>query len=170
MCYLEKRKGVHDLIKAYKQLNPKDTELIIAGTGSEEQTLKELAADRSDIIFLGYVDGKSKVDCYSNADIFVLPTYQDPWGLVVNEAIYYGLPIITTTNAGASDMIVKKKNGFVIKSGNIHQLKACLDTLLSNDKLRKSMQQKSKNFLIATDVKTGVKPFAEAIKFVLRKK
>ncbi len=51
----------------------------------------------------------------------MLPTLHDPWGLVINEAMYYGLPVVTTDAAGASDLI--DGNGFVVTAGDKEMLK-----------------------------------------------
>lgn len=169
--YLQKRKGVEYLIKAYKNLKNKNSALIIAGSGPDEERLKSLVGNRNDIHFVGHVNGKEKAKYCSLADIFVFPTLHDPWGLVVNEAIYYGLPVIITTAAGASDLINEAENGYVIKPADVNALKNTLNELLNKDELRKEMSKRSYTYVekyCTTDM--GVTPFVEAIKFVKEKK
>jgi glycosyltransferase involved in cell wall biosynthesis len=161
--YLNKRKGVDYLIKAFKNLQIINSVLIIAGAGDEEDNLKSLARDDKSIYFSGYVEGVEKSKYYSIADIFVLPTLHDPWGLVINEAMYFGLPIIITDAADASEII--KDNGFVIKPGDQKALENALKALLEDDELRKKMGMKSKEIIKDCNVSTGIKPFVSAIKY-----
>src|SRR3989339_656736 len=85
--YLNERKGVNYLIESFNKLDRKDAVLLIAGTGDQEEKLKELAKDNSNIKFLGYMDGIDKANHYSIADFFVFPTLYDVWGHVVSDAL-----------------------------------------------------------------------------------
>jgi len=161
--YLKKGKGLDCLIESYKRIKAKETLLIIAGSGPEEKYLKTLCNGREDIHFVGYVKGKDKFKYYDIADIFVLPTLYDAWGLVINEAMYYGLPIITTKAAGAAELIYKNNNGFVIEPSNTNELKIHLEKLINNDILRQEMSNNSKGYGDAVNANKGVKPFIEAI-------
>lgn len=161
LSYLEKRKGIDYLIQAFKELNFDDAVLIIAGSGQEERNLRKVAGGADNIRFPGYVDGFEKFKWYSIADVFVLPTLHDPWGLVVNEAMYFGLPIITTEAAGASEMI--DKNGFVIPPADKERLKIALKCLLENSYLRQKMGESSKRRIKTYNIDYAVKPFMEAI-------
>lgn len=81
---------------------------MIAGTGPFEEKLKKKASGDERIEFLGYISEQKKADYFDVADLFVLPTHHDPWGLVVNEAINYGTPVITTEAAGAKELLVEE--------------------------------------------------------------
>lgn len=170
--YLTERKGINYLIEAFNKLNRKDTLLLIAGTGEEENKLKKLAKDNKNIIFLGYKDGIKKADYYSISDFFVCPTLHDCWGLVINEAFYYGLPVISTNKAGAIELIEESKTGFIIKDKNVGQLKEAMKKLLDNPKLLKQMKQNvskiSKSKIV--DINTSVKTFEKAINYAIKEK
>ncbi|WP_435320312.1 glycosyltransferase [Haloarchaeobius sp. TZWSO28] len=100
---LSKAKGVDVLLDV--ALNCSDIEFAIAGTGPLEEAVAA-ASDRSPRIHkLGYIEGERKATEFTAADLLVLPTKHDAWGLVVNEAYIFGTPAITTTSAGA-EMIV----------------------------------------------------------------
>ncbi len=162
--YLNERKGVRYLIEAYKSLEDrKDWKLLIAGSGPAKSNLEKIAGEEKDINFLGYVSEEEKADYYSKADIFVLPTLQDPWGLVVNEAMYYGCPIITTEAAGASQIVQKADNGIIVEPKNQKELREALDKLIKDEELRRKMSENSKKFKEAQDVEEGIKPFKKAI-------
>jgi len=161
VSYFQKRKGINVLILAFQKLNDPSSVLLIAGTGSEENNLKQLAQGDTNIYFLGYIEGEEKAKYYSLADIFVLPTFYDPWGLVINEAMYYGLPIITTENAGAKELI--KDNGIIVKPGDIEELRKAMKRLLNDENLRKQMGKKSREIIENYDIGSVVNIFIKAI-------
>lgn len=166
VSYLTKRKGIDILVRAFKELNMPSVFLAIAGSGEEEANLRALAANDDRIHFLGHVDGPEKAKWYSLADIFVLPTLHDPWGLVVNEAMHYGLPVITTEAAGCSQMI--GENGIVIPPGDKEALKEALIRLLEDNALRANMGLRSGEYLKKHTLSSGVKPFVHAIHKAIR--
>lgn len=164
ISYLSKRKGIDYLIEAFKGLNFKNTVLIIGGTGEEERNLKLLAGNNPNIYFVGYVDGFEKFRLYSIADIFVLPTLYDPWGLVVNEAMYFGLPIIVTDAAGCSEMI--KDNGLVVPPADREGLREAIKVLVENKSLREKMGRRSKE-IAQCSLWFSARPFLESIRWSL---
>jgi len=86
--YLREGKGVENLITAVSDLFDRSYSLIIAGKGPLEGYLKSLAQNNKNIKFLGYVEGKQKMECLFNADIMISPTYHDCWANTINEACY----------------------------------------------------------------------------------
>ena len=165
VSYLRPEKGLRYLIKAFKKLNLRDTVLIIIGTGKEEKNLKSLAKDDENIRFLGYKQGKEKAKYYSLADIFVLPSLHDPWGLVVNEAMYYGLPIVVTNTSGSSELVTD--NGFVVEPGNSEALAIVIQKLMNNEELRKQMGKRSKEHIKKYNLEYAVNSFLKAIDFTM---
>lgn len=165
LSYLSKRKGIDYLIRAFRELNFDDALLLIAGSGEEEAKLKKLARENPNIHFIGYVDENEKSKWYSIADIFVLPTLFDPWALVINEAMYFGLPIVISDAAGSSEMI--NGNGFVVPAGDKEALKKTLLRLMEDEELRESMGERSSQVVRTCSLRNGTKPFLEAIKFAV---
>ena len=129
--YLNDRKGVDYLIRAFSKITDPQTTLTIAGTGTTEDMLRELAIHDKRISFVGYVEGKVKANLYSSCDIFVLPTKSDVWGLVINEAIHYGLAIVCSDAAEAKELVTSEA-GLVFKSRNEKDLYHKLNQLLNN--------------------------------------
>lgn len=117
--YLEERKGVQDLIEAFKQVEDEDYRLVIAGKGPYKQELEEKAEGDERIEFVGYLSEQDKANYYDAADLFILPTHHDPWGLVVNEALHYGTPVVTTEAAAAKQLLDEEK---LIKHGDSEKL------------------------------------------------
>jgi glycosyltransferase involved in cell wall biosynthesis len=124
-----KQKGVQDLIEATKHFRNKQipVKILIVGEG-EYKTFLEKEKD-DNIIFCGVVDNEKLHKYYYSADLFILPTYSDVWGLVINEAMSCALPIITTNEAGASLELIKD-NGEIYNAGNISELVMCIEKLM----------------------------------------
>jgi len=163
LSYLVQRKGAHFLINAFKKMNRNDTVLIIAGTGKEEDRLKSMALNYKDIYFTGYINSQEeKAKYYSIADIFVLPSLEDVWGLVVNEAMYYGLPIIVTKQCACSEELIDG-NGFIINAGNESELQIAMERLLDDDELRLKMGARSKEIIKNYRLDLAVYSFEEVI-------
>jgi len=165
--YFKRMKGIEYLIRAIKSLNRKDVVLMIVGAGEEENNLKTLTQGDENIYFTGYVEEKDKARYYSMATVFVLPTLHDSWGLVINEAMYYGLPIITTDAAGASELI--DRNGFVVRSGDEGELKWSIEKLLDDEAMRRSMAYRSKEIIRKYDVDYAIRVLNRAIQYALKK-
>ncbi len=170
--YLREGKGINYLIEAFNKLKMEDVVLLIAGTGNQEDKLKDLAKDNKNIIFLGYKDGVDKANYYSIADLFVLPTLYDSWGHVITESLYYGSPVICTDKAEAKELIDEGKTGFIVKDKNVEQLKEAMEKLLDNPKLLKQMKENVKKIPKSkiVDINTTVKTFEKAINYFIKNK
>jgi glycosyltransferase involved in cell wall biosynthesis len=99
---IHEKKGVLDLVKAFGGLDPDGWELAIAGNddGGHEAACKKLAAlqpNAERIRFHGPVKDWDKWELYRSADLFVLPSYSENFGIVVGEALGMGVPVVTTT-------------------------------------------------------------------------
>jgi glycosyltransferase involved in cell wall biosynthesis len=142
-------KGVFDLLDAYGKLEDNiraQTGLVFAGNGVSKPELEERAKrmQTAGICFPGFVHREDLAGLYGLAEALILPTHSDPWGLVVNEAMACGLPIIVTNVAGCSaDLVEDGWNGYVVPPGNPDRLKAALDSLVRSPELRRQMSVRS---------------------------
>ena len=105
------RKGFANLLSAWSRLpigQRRTNTLVLVGDGPERARLQSLAAgiDDADIRFLGRREGSELAACYALADVFVFPSLVDVWGLVVNEAMASGLPVLGSCYAGASQQLL----------------------------------------------------------------
>jgi len=109
-----KRKGLSTLLKAVSFLDTKDKKIVVAGKKESSQYLsvaRQLGIDKN-IIFWGAEQEIEKL--YSIADVFVLPTIYDPFSNATFEAMASGLPVVTTSYNGASELIENGVQGFII--------------------------------------------------------
>jgi glycosyltransferase involved in cell wall biosynthesis len=104
------------------------------------------------------------VKLFSAADVFVLPTLQDLWGFVINEAMACGLPVISTKNSQAAiEMIHPGENGFVVSKLDEEELYSAMKKLVNSGKLE-SMGKKSIEIVTAEfDPSLMKQRFIEAI-------
>ncbi len=164
LSYLVKRKGIQYLIEAFHALGRDDTILVIAGDGPYRRNLKEQASSTSNIVFAGYVEGEVKASYYAAADVFILPTLFDPWPNVINEAMYFGLPIVTTNMANCPEVL--GDNAIVVEP-RAAALQAALAKLLDNEALRQQMGEASRRLVREYYGSRAVKVFSEAIETAL---
>lgn len=114
-------KGLVDLIDAWAILKPANWSVIIAGAGDkhysdEVQTRVESRGLQNIVKFIGQVQDEAKWDIYQKADLFILPTYSENFGLVVGEALASAIPVITTKNA-PWEIVRSYKCGWWIDNG-----------------------------------------------------
>lgn len=134
--YIEKKRPL-DLLKAFNLLENKDYTLIFMGDGPLRYEMENYVLDHEieNIIFTGFVNQSSISKYYSVADVFVMCSGAgETWGLSVNEAMNFELPIVVSNTTGCAPDLVKE-NGFVFETGNIEQLALCLKRILENDQL-----------------------------------
>lgn len=120
------RKGIDVLLKAHAAL-PDSFELRIVG--GENYPLEQ---DCKNVVFEGFKT-KEELKCYfAAADVLVLPTREDIWGLVVNEAFAFGLPVITSNQCGAGmEMISEGVNGFIFPSEDAEALSKAIQNAVN---------------------------------------
>lgn len=122
-----RRKGVEILLEAFRQLPKNKFHLLICGTGEDFQYLNKKYRDK-DITFTGFVKPEMRSEYYQQSDIFVIPSFfydgtPEPWGLTVNEALQFNLPVVATTAVGAAyDLISNNVNGIVVKENDSNAL------------------------------------------------
>jgi len=123
---LSEEKNIDMLVNIFNELD--ECTLTIIGTGQLEKELKDKA--KSNIIFEGQVENSKLKEYFKSNDIFVLPSLAEPWGLVVEEALYFGLPVMVSKNCGASELIIDGFNGYIIDIKSTQNIK---DTILNID-------------------------------------
>ena len=173
---LEEVKGLHYLIEAFTSLKPKDTVLVIAGTGSQRSFLEQLAKEKGiadKVRFPGYVPQVECVAYYANAWVYVLPSIttsvsKELWGLVVNEAFNQGVPVITTEAVGAAagGLVQDGINGFIVPEKNSKELADAIKKILKDDELHAQLSQNAREIISEWTQERMVEGFKQAIEYV----
>lgn len=145
---LSPEKGLSVLLKAMSKccLVGIDPLLVLVGSGPLEDTLRREAADLGvRVDFAGFHQKRILVNYYAAADVFVLPSVSEAWGLVVNEAMEFGLPVIISDRVGcANELIRDGENGYISPLGDVDALAARIIGLFRNNDLRRKMGELSK--------------------------
>jgi len=138
------KKRQEDLVRAMANLNT-PARLILVGDGPLLEQMQAVCQSwLPETILVGFVNQSQLPRYYAIADIFVLPSLWEEFGLVINEAMCAGLPIITTnTVAGARDLVIEGENGFTFPAGDIAALSVTIKILLENSELRRRFGQRS---------------------------
>lgn len=130
-------KGFDILLYALKDISPKIAVYFVGGECTAEY--KEII-DRLQLQNVHFVDNMEYSELkkyYCAADVFVLPTRSDTWGLVINEAMTYGLPVITTDQCVAGNALIENGiNGYIVESENSEQLAQAINKLIDNETQR----------------------------------
>ncbi|WP_054715543.1 glycosyltransferase family 4 protein [Lacticaseibacillus manihotivorans] len=137
------RKGFDVLVEAFMKANIVGSSLYLIGA-TESEFEKVVGFKLPDNVYtVEFQERKDLFEFYQAADTFVLATHEDIWGLVLNEAMANGLPVITTDRCGAGLQLIDNGNeGFIIRDGNVDDLcEALLQS--SSDALRSRLSQNS---------------------------
>lgn len=143
------RKGVDVLLDAFQSLVAENLDIELNLIGRQGGLPGWLAAldetTRKRITYSGFKQPNELPDCFAEADVFILPSRHDGWGVVVNQALGSGLPVITSTAAGAGrDLIGDGVNGLHVSPGDVMELAAAMRELASNHPQRQRMADAAK--------------------------
>lgn len=127
-------KRFEDLIRAIKRCKS-DCELYILG-GKPTKEYISLVDDAKNIHFLDFVLPEDVYKYYEMSNLFVLPSETDVWGLVINEAMAKGLPVISSDSPVAATNLVKE-NGMIYKTYDVDELAKDIDYCLESDNNKK---------------------------------
>lgn len=145
LARLDQIKGLDLLIDAFARVcrEVADTRLVIAGEGSSEFVgrLKARATDRGiadKVMWPGFLEGDDKNAALADADVFVLPSYSENFGIAVAEAMAAGLPVVVSNHVGLHADVVAARAGLVVSCDEA-QLAGALVRLLEDAMLRQSL-------------------------------
>jgi glycosyltransferase involved in cell wall biosynthesis len=142
-------KGVFDLLEAYSRLAPEvraKAELLFVGDGVEQPELQTRAAaiHPGSVRFAGFAHREQLAVYYALAEALVFPTHTDPWGLVVNEAMACGIPIVATDAGGCvADLVQDGWNGYVVPKRSPEKLAEALAKVVGAPDVNATMGARS---------------------------
>ncbi|WP_309492913.1 glycosyltransferase family 4 protein [Candidatus Hecatella orcuttiae] len=143
--HLSQRKGVRYLVQAIPQVlkSIPDAVFVFVGVDRGEKSLlesliKQFGVD-SHVVFTGYMPDEELTSAYAAADLFVLPSLFEAFGITLLEAMACGLPIVATKVGGIPHVVLDGQTGLLVEAGDASQLADALVTLLSDRALAKKM-------------------------------
>ncbi len=160
---LVERKNVRLILQAARRLDAERFAIVIAGSGEQLEELKSLAADQANVHFLGNVAPADLPAVYAMADVLVLPARDEPWGLVINEAMACGLAIVAHEHCGAAVDLVAEDNGFRLSGFSVEELAAAMNQLIHDQGLLDSMKEASRQKIQDWTIENAANGIIEAI-------
>jgi len=145
---LERRKGLDILLRALETMNKQNTDwqLRVVGETSFNHEYTKICVDLANkfgisknVSFLGKIEKVNLDKEYKNADIFVLPSFHEGYGMVIREAASYGLPIIATNVGAIPELVEDGKSAILVEPGDIGGLRNALFRLIKDKELREML-------------------------------
>jgi glycosyltransferase involved in cell wall biosynthesis len=140
--------------------------LLLVGDGPLRKSIEETVVNKSipDVHFAGFLNQSEISYAYAASDMLVLPSaYLETWGLVVNEAMNFGLSIVVSDKVGcAEDLVEVGGNGFVFRSGNVDELADAIRKLVLSSDLRQRFGRRSREMISEFSVERVADQFVEA--------
>ncbi len=167
-------KGVDVLIRAFAEAREtvQDLQLVLVGSGEERGRFESLAQSlgvAEAIAWTGYVAPEQVAKYYAIADTFVLPSRSEVWGLVINEAMAAGVPVIASDAAGAvTDLLRDGENGFTFPTEVVHALASRIEGMFDASTDRAAMGQCASERMNAFTIEAMADAFVEAVEIARR--
>jgi glycosyltransferase involved in cell wall biosynthesis len=164
---LQSWKRPQDVLEAFAAAAVPDSYLVLAGEGPLRKPLEERArvlgvADR--VRFLGFVNQSRLPAVYRASDLFVLPSEYEPFGVVVNEAMVCGRPVVVSDRVGARfDLVEEGETGFVVPCGDVPRMAALLGRVLPDRETLRRMGEKARQRIETWSLRENVEAFVSAV-------
>lgn len=146
-------KGIDILVKAYSSLMSRLNNVKLVIVGPDDGYLSELLkliktmAIEESIIFVGALYGKSKIEAYVDADVCVIPSRYEIWGIAALEAMACGRPVLATDMGGLKEIISNGETGLLVAPENSEELLDCLTFVLKNPVVAEKMGMRGRDFV-----------------------
>lgn len=144
-------KNIQLLIKSFQTIlkQHKNIELNLIGDGEGKAELKAMIAMTPQIKLLGKKFDFDLMQAYEVAHIMILPSCLESWGLVINEAMAAGLPVVCSSAVGAShDLVLKPNTGWVFKNNDERELTALLLNIITHPEQIKEKAKRGQEFML----------------------
>jgi glycosyltransferase involved in cell wall biosynthesis len=167
------RKGIDRLLLAVAAV-PADVRLrlVLVGSGPEEACLRRSAHElgiASQVEFKGFVDQPELPATYASADVFAMPTLDDPFGMVLLEAAAAGLPLVASPFAGATvELVEQGRSGFVADPRDVNAWSCALSTLARSPELRRQLGARAHELTLSRTPQRSANGYLTAVDAALR--
>lgn len=168
------RKGIKTLLQAcaiLKKQGYSDYTLLIVGKGDQQDELEAFIKEQDfpeQVNWVGWVDYGSLGAYFQQADIFVFPTFEDVWGMVVPEAMVFGKPILCSNGAASCELVVEGENGYIFDPSNAQELSEKMRIFIDNPDLIESMGESSRQLISQKTPETAAKAYVEVTSFLMK--
>lgn len=168
------RKGIKTLLEAcalLKKQGYSDYTLLIVGKGDQQEELESFIREQDfyeQVKWVGWVDYGSLGTYFDQADVFVFPTFEDVWGMVVPEAMVFGKPVLCSKGAASCELIVSGENGYIFDASQAQDLAEKMQVFLDNPDLIESMGERSRQLISQKTPETAAKAYVEVISFLMK--
>ncbi|MEG4205987.1 glycosyltransferase family 4 protein [Microcoleus sp. Pol7_A1] len=169
------RKGIQTLLEACALLKNQgyvDYSLLIIGKGDQRKELETFIKEcdfEEQVTWAGWVEYGNLGAYFQQADIFVFPTFEDVWGMVVPEAMVLGKPVLCSNGAASCELIMSGENGYIFDPSSAKELADKMQSFLENPDLIKSMGERSRQIISKKTPETAAKAYVEVTSFLMEK-
>src|SRR6266704_275309 len=146
---------------------------VVLGDGPErsrlEQEGKRLLG--ANFVLAGFKNQSQLAPYFKAADALVLPSHYESWGLVVNEAMHFGLPVVVSDTAGcAADLVENRETGILFRSNDASDLAQALRRIIGNESLRGKFSRNARRIIRAYTPDNAARGILEAVEYCSRLK
>lgn len=163
-------KGFDILLKAASKIDRSVGVYIVGGEPTEEylNLQKELKLDN--VHFVGFMSKELLAEYYTASDLYVMTTRGDVWGLVINEAMAHGLPVVSSDACiAALEMVKEGENGYIVPSEDVEAFSNSMNAILSIEGTAKSFSEKSKEVVRQYTIEKMAQRHLEIFKEIMGK-
>jgi glycosyltransferase involved in cell wall biosynthesis len=167
------RKGLQFLLDACVQLKQQGIEsysVLVVGDGTQRAELEQFCQTHqlNSVKWIGRVDYGDLGAFFKNADVFVLPTLEDTWGVVVSEAMVLGTPVLCSELAGAVELIEDGQNGYRFDPRVYGKLTELMAKFIEDDSLANRLGQQAAHTMTAYSPAAAAQSLGQVASFVLQ--
>lgn len=159
-----------DLLLAYERVKTPNKALIFIGDGELREKIEESIREKElkDVYILGFKNQTELPQYYVLGDIFVLPSGMgETWGLVVNEAMCFKLPIIISDMVGcAKDLVKHGRNGYIYPMGDVEKLVSYLEILINDEDKRRKFGEESFKMVQGYSYQKDMEELVKALEYI----
>jgi len=139
---LSPEKSPFHILEAYRLIDSTNKALVFVGDGNLREEMEEYVAanNMESVYFCGFQSRKEITKYYVMADVLVLSSKRETWGMVINEALCFGLPVVVSDQVGAGkDLVREGYNGFLFRHGDLEGIANALNQIfaLTEDEMKK---------------------------------
>lgn len=151
---LDERKNFRFILQVFEQVNKESpsTKLVIIGQGKDkyvDESFNLISKETcGDILHIKKIENRYLQFIYKKAEVFLLPSKLEIFGMVLLEAMYFGVPSVTSINGGSTTLIENKQNGIIIKEFDANKWANEILKLLQNETYRSNIGKNARNTII----------------------